>query len=90
MLHASIMMMTMLLLFDDDDGDDQNALNLKLRISTDLFTAFVYSCVYACPVLPTWFACLAESFMEVPLACLTDRGGQVMTLNQVKYLVYLN
>ena len=28
-----------------------------------------------CQVLPTWFACLGESFMEVPLACFGRQGG---------------
>ena len=30
-----------------------------------LFTAFVYSCVYACPMLPTWFACLKIKSMTL-------------------------
>ena len=42
-----------------------------------------------CQVLPTWFACLGESFMEVPLACFGRQGGAGRNFKSIKSLLEL-
>ena len=42
-----------------------------------------------CQVLPTWFACLGVSFMEVPLACFDRQGGAGRDFKSIKSLLEL-
>ena len=82
-LHKSIMMMMMVMMIKKYVlmfSHMQNLPNLLL-LGYCMCLTVLHVSMHVSSV-PTWFACLVNHSMEVPLACLR-RGGQVMTLNQV-------